>query len=46
MVLRDVSTGAIETRISNLRNQKTKINKNSLKMEHKTEETKLMVRNH
>ena len=33
MVLRDVSTGAIETRILNLRNQKAKINKNSQETE-------------
>ena len=46
MVLRDVSTGAVETRISNLQNQKAKINKNSQETENKTEEMKLKVKNH
>ena len=46
MVFRDVSTGAVETRISNLRNQKAKLNKNSQETEYKTEEMKLKVKNH
>ena len=40
MVLRDISTGAIETMISNLWNHKAKINKNKQEMENTTEEAK------
>ena len=46
MVLRDILTSAVETRILNLQNQQTKINKNSLETGHKTEEMKLKVKNY
>ena len=39
-VLRDVSTGAVETRISNLRNHKARMKKNSQETENKAEEMK------
>ena len=40
MVLRDVSTGVVEIRISNLQNHKAKINKNNQETENITEEMK------
>ena len=44
LVLKDVSTGVVETRISKLQNQEAKSNKNSQKQKTKTEEMK--ERNH